>query len=345
MTRRTRLFLWIAAAVLVAGLGTGLLASYFGLQTLTLVGADGPEELAYVPQDAGVVAFANVREVMDSDLRRKLQGLRGDSPEPDRHEFLARTGINIEADVDRVVASLGGGGDTGDDRTLVLARGRFDAVRIEGLIREQGGTAGEYKGARLLTLQEDDHTLGLAFVEPGLVAFGTAAAVRRAIDTKTGRGSNVTGNADLMALIRDMDEGNAWAVGRFDAITRGGRVPEEIAARLPPIKWFAASGQVNDGVQALVRAEANTEQAAVDLREVIRGFMALARLQSGRNGELDALVNSVQLGGDGRTVSLAFSVPPEVVDALARRQRSRRPQASGGATPPAPGPDANAQQP
>ena len=75
MTKRTRLFVVIAAGILVAGLGTGLLASYMNIQTLTLIGGNGPEEFAYVPADAQVLGFANVRAVMDSEVRRKLMEL------------------------------------------------------------------------------------------------------------------------------------------------------------------------------------------------------------------------------------------------------------------------------
>jgi hypothetical protein len=37
------------------------------------------------------------------------------------------------------------------------------------------------------------------------------------------------------------------------------------------------------------------------------------------------MVNSIELGGAGRTVSLGFSLPPDVIDALAalRNQRPR----------------------
>ena len=80
MTKRTRLFLFVATGVLVAGLGTGLLASYMGgIQSLVLIGSNGPADLAYVPADAKVVAYANVRDVMDSQLRQKLMQLEPDS--------------------------------------------------------------------------------------------------------------------------------------------------------------------------------------------------------------------------------------------------------------------------
>jgi hypothetical protein len=325
MTKRTRLFLVISATVLVVGLGTGLLASYMGngLQNVTIFGSDGPPEFAYVPQDVGLVAFANVRDVMGSQLRQKLLELRTNTPDNDQNQFQTETGIDIERDIDTVVAALGVGGQNNNRAPLVLARGRFDQGRIESVVQQRGGQVETYNGQQLLTIVEDDHTLALAFVEAGLVAFGGVEDVRRAIDTKRGTSPNVTSNTELMALVRDMDNGNAWAVGRFDTIARDGRLPQQVASQLPPINWFAASGHINGGVEGLVRAEANTEQAAIDLREVIRGFMALARLQTRQNTELTAMLDSLQLGGEGKTVSLAFSVPPEMLDRIVALRRSQ----------------------
>jgi hypothetical protein len=329
MTKRTRLFMGGAVGVLIVGLGTGFLASYYGLPALAQFGGNGPTELEYLPQDARLVAFANVRDVMDSELRRKILELRSDrrpdSPDSDDN-FLEQAGINVETDVDRVVASLAGGQTEGQsDRPLVLARGRFDDDLIETLLRERGGQVQDYKGKRLLTHTENEHETALTFVEPDLVAFGTAAAVRRAIDTKAGSVANITTNQEVMALVRDMDSGNAWAVGRFDAISNRARLPRELTSQLPAINWFAATGHVNGGVRGLIRAETRDEMAAQDLREVVRGFLALARLQGAQNPGVRTMMNSIELGGTGRTVSLGFALPPEVIDALAalRNQRPR----------------------
>jgi hypothetical protein len=328
MTKRTRLFMGGAVGVLIVGLGTGFLASYYGLPALAQFGGNGPTEFEYLPQDARLVAFANVRDVMDSELRRKILELRPDrrpdSPDSDDN-FLEQAGINVETDVDRVVASLGGQTEGQNDRPLVLARGRFDDDLIETLLRQRGGQMQEYKGKRLLTHSENEYEMALTFVEPDLVAFGTAAEVRRAIDTKAGSVANITTNQEVMALVRDMDSGNAWAVGRFDAISNRARLPRELTSQLPAINWFAATGHVNGGVRGLIRAETRDEMAAQDLREVVRGFLALARLQGSQNPGVRTMMNSIELGGTGRTVSLGFALPPEVIDALAalRNQRPR----------------------
>ena len=103
MTTRTRYFVIVSLLVLGVGLGTGLVAYYVGLPGQGRWPAGGPKELAYVPRDASVIAFANVQEIMTSDLRQKLR--RGlPMPENGQQELQDQTGINLETDVDRVVA-------------------------------------------------------------------------------------------------------------------------------------------------------------------------------------------------------------------------------------------------
>ncbi len=335
MSKRTRLFLFVATGILVVGLGTGLLASYVNVQSLVIIGADGPDELAYVPADAKVVAFANVREIMDSELRQKIVQFTGrDAKGSDSNEFQQQTGIDIERDIDQVIASVSGDEALPHEGPpLVLARGRFNDVLIEGAAREKGATAEDYKGKRLLSATN----MAIAFLEPGLVAVGTPAAVRRAIDTKAS-GADVRSNDELMRLLRDSDDGNAWAVARFDALTAGGRLPKELATQLPSIRWFAVSGHVNGGVHGMVRAETRDEMAAQDLRQVLQGFVALARMQTQQQPAFADLLSSFQLGGSDKTVSLGFAIPSELIDTLGAMHalRQRTPPADPGASLPAP---------
>src|SRR5215210_705899 len=104
MTRKTRYFMGGSAAILVAGLGTGLVAYYGGGFPSLSASRSGPSGLSYVPADAAVVAFANVREVMDSQLRQRLKQVL--PQEQGQKEFQAETGIDIERDIDYVVAAM-----------------------------------------------------------------------------------------------------------------------------------------------------------------------------------------------------------------------------------------------
>src|SRR5688572_18758303 len=125
MTKKTRYFMGGSAAVLVAGLGTGLVAYYGGGFPALSASRSGPSELAYVPAQSAVVAYANVREVMDSQLRQRLKLVM--PQEHGQKEFQDQTGIDIERDIDYVVAAASavGTADGSPEPTgLVIARGR-----------------------------------------------------------------------------------------------------------------------------------------------------------------------------------------------------------------------------
>src|SRR3990170_7762636 len=136
MTKRTRYFMAGSAAVLAAGLGTGLIAYYTGgFQPVSASAVSN--ELRYVPADATMVAYADIRAIMDSDLRARLKQAMP-MHEKGQQEFQDKTGIDIERDIDYVVAALAPGANQG--APLVVARGRFDSVRLEGLALQHGGT-------------------------------------------------------------------------------------------------------------------------------------------------------------------------------------------------------------
>ena len=324
MTAPTRKFLIASSALIVAGLCTGLIAYYGGLPMGAFARGDRPDELSYVPANAAVVGFADVREVMSSELRQKLRAVM--PPEDKgREEFKAQTGIDIETDIDHVVACMVPGGESKNSGFVVL-RGRFDTVKLEALAREHNAVVEDYKGIRVVRLPEREndaeqqaHRHGrpaLAFAAPGVIIVGEEAALKQAIDTHAS-GRSIVDNADVMKQISAIEGGaNAWAVGRLDVLAAQAKLPEQVAAQVPAVSWFAVAGHVNGGMNGTVRAEARDEASAKNLRDVINGFLALARMQAGSKPQLQALVQSVTLSGSGNTVQLDFTVPAELFDAI-----------------------------
>jgi hypothetical protein len=59
----------------------------------------------------------------------------------------------------------------------------------------------------------------------------------------------------------------------------------------------------------------------------VRGFLALAKLGSGAKPELQAVMQSLELGGTGKTVSLSFVVPAELFDVIGAAANLRKPAA------------------
>jgi len=337
MTKKTRYFMTGSAAVLATGFCTGLVA-YYGGGFPALNASTGPTELAYVPADTAVVAYADVRSIMDSELRQRFkQAVPMPMGEEGQRQFLEETGIDIEHDIQYVVAAIATPAPNGAVKPsgAVVARGTFDIVRLETFAREHGAQLQEYKGKRLLVLQHTDHSIEadasgatttstapnrtgvLAFLEPGLVAIGDLNAVQRAIDAQLSAQS-ITSNNEMMELVKDIEStNNAWAVGRFDLISAQANLPEQIARQIPPVKWFAAAGHINGGISAQLRAEAIDDQAAENLRGVVNGVISFARLQGQNDPKLTSLIQSLQMSGSGKTVQLSFRVPSEIFELMA----------------------------
>lgn len=315
MTKRTRYFISAASLIMVAGLCTGLVAYYSGGLPLMASRAAANDDLAYVPADATIVAYANVRDIMSSEFRQKL---RQAMPTGEgRNEFLAETGIDLERDVTSVVAAFAGVPDTTkggpEQNAVILVRGVFNPPQIQASAVQRGAVVADYKGKQIISAKDGD--AGVAFLENGLAAIGGQNSLHRAIDAHNG--ANVTTNADVMRLIGGVDpNANAWAVGRMDDMQKVSGLPEQVKAQLPAVQWFSVTGHVNGGVSGSLRAEARDDQSAENLRAVINGGLALARMQMGKDNKLDAIINSLQMTGTGKTVGLSFNLPSDVIDML-----------------------------
>lgn len=325
MSKKTRYFVAISGAILAIGLGTGLVASYMGLPVSVFSSAAGPDELQYVPADAAVVGYVNIREVMNSQLRQRFKDIEPSADE--KNEFEEKTGLNFDEDIDSVVVAVTGSVANQPQKSfLVLGRGRYEAARLEALALEHGAEASDYQGKRLMT-HADSSTHGddmaVAFVEADLVAFGNLEMVKKAIDARR-ENRNIVSNNEMMKLVNELDNANAWAVGRFDAIAGQAGLPSELQAQLPQITWFSAAGHINGGISGQFKAEAKDEASAKNLRDVLGGFLAMARMQAANKPALQQLADSLVLSGDGKNVALAFTIPTEVLDVLEGLAKGRK---------------------
>jgi hypothetical protein len=320
MSQRTRYFLIGSALVMILGLGVGAVAYYNG--NLPLKSTAGPEEFAYLPANVTGVAYANVGVIMSSQFTEKLRQVLPTGEE--KAKLQAELGLDIERDIDSVIAGSTGTGP--GEHGVVLVRGRFNQGHLEALALQHGGVAEDYNGKKLIVfggteLQPRDpkplahHPFStLAFLETGLLAFGDRTAIQRAIDANASR-ENVTKNTDMMRLIGEVQAGSdAWVVGNFEAIRQG--APTEIQQHIPAVQWFAVSINVNGGLNGVLRADARDDKAGEELRAVVNGALAAGRLVSGQDKRIEAMLNAVQVTGTGRTAAVSFTVPPEVLDII-----------------------------
>ncbi len=123
---------------------------------------------------------------------------------------------------------------------MVIVRGRFNAGQIEAMATQHGAAADEYKGKKMLVFSRHrrapatHHSSGgVAFLEAGVLALGEAGAIRQAIDAGA-TGDDIRKNAELMEVVNDVrGSGNAWFVGKFDAIAGPSTLLRRVKTHIP----------------------------------------------------------------------------------------------------------------
>ena len=315
MSSHTRYVLLGGGAVLLVGLLTGGVAYLQGGIPAFAVAQPGRAELKYVPAEASLIFYASVRDVMQSNLRERLGAAQ---PDPGgQRRFLEGAGVNLEEDIDHVVAGFV---SIGEERPagVVLLTGRFDQSRLESFAREHGGAFEEYEGHTLVSraMGDDEAELAMSFVESGVLAFGSDGAVRHAIDVSSGRAreTDITSNDRLMGLMTHVREtDNAWAIAQFEGNDVLQLLPDDFP-QIPPLTAIVFGGRFSDGLSATLTAETRDEQSSQDLRDVLQGAAALARMQTNTRPHLRALFDSVQLGGSETAVSISFDFQADVLE-------------------------------
>jgi hypothetical protein len=164
----------------------------------------------------------------------------------------------------------------------------------------------------------------IALVNANLVIVGAEAAVKAAIDRNAGEGTaSITSDGEFVRMLESVDQNSTvWAIGRPKVLQGGADLPVQVLQQLPEVKWFAASGHLNGGLQATIRAEGKDEEAGKNMREVVQGVLALARLQLDSKPEFKPLLNSVQIEGAGNGVALHVTLPSEVLDVIIKQAKA-----------------------
>ena len=170
----------------------------------------------------------------------------------------------------------------------------------------------------------DADAISLAFLEPGLVAVGTSDMVRGAVDLKDG-GANVTTNDEMMGGWRTSIAPTRGRSAGSTLLTSSAKLPPRSPTDSRPSPGSAPAPTSTAGSAAYLRAETRDDEAANNLRDVVRGFMALAKLQAGSRPEFQGVLQSLQLGGSGKTVALSFDLPAQVFDAIGALAKEHQP--------------------
>src|SRR5690606_34752996 len=130
-------------------------------------------------------------------------------------------------------------------------------------------------------------------------------------------GSGLAANTEMMRVIGSVQgTGDAWFVAAASQMTSQTGLPDQMRGQLEGIEWLSAVADIDSSVRTLVRAEARDEISAKNLRDVLNGALAAARMFVGDDPRAAAALGSVQTSGSGLNVELTFEIPSTIFEMI-----------------------------
>jgi hypothetical protein len=289
-----------------------------------LAPAADPQLVNLVMPDAQVLAGINVDQAKTTPFGQYLlsqiqsQGLH-------LGQISGQTGFDPTRDLRELLLASDGTPQAG----LVLARGAFDAQRIQSAGLAGGGVMESYKSLNIL--EDPKRTHAVAFLDATLAVAGDLASVKGAIDRQSLA-------APLPAFIGQVDQwsgaDDAWAL---TTVPLSALKPS--AAPVPPNPALQnafqsiqqAAGGVKFGTQVVFTAQAQTDTAqnATALANVLQFLSSLAQMQAPPpNAQVGALLQGLAVTSSGSLVNFSLSVAETELEQIMKSRPARTPNSA-----------------
>ena len=165
------------------------------------------------------------------------------------------------------------------------------------------------------------HTVTGCFHRPGVMVFGRDAGdVKVALDVLDGKSPSLAGKNSFLAA--DVPKGailQARAVGLADA-----KLPFKSPVVHQSKAISVAIGEYQDEVFARARLVAKSAEVAKDVRAIVDGFLALAKLQHGSDQQAVSVLRATKVTTAGNTVTVEWRGAGEQVFNLLEKAQRRK---------------------
>ena len=276
-------------------------------------------------------ASATWRQLSQGELRGPLAALPKEQADKTRSEMkegiakgLAeaeqKLGLRPDRDLDRLAMVVGGFAGKEPSMALV-AVGRFDPARIAAALEESqkaAGTKAAHRtvgGTRVLAWEKDGKPDFAVTVDSGTLLFGSTALVERALANRSKRFDALLASPSLRALVGGLrPDAGFWIVADEAALEK----VRPAGATPPPFplpRSLTLAAQFDGGLE--IAGQMADEAAAKNLADVIRGGLALGRMQAEQKAPTPEraqaqqafleVLSSIEIEQQGRTLRISSS--------------------------------------
>ena len=312
---------FLATGIVVAGVAVGAAAYFSGEGVSAQTGSMGPS-LSFVPQGASLIGYLDMKSIGSSPLAESWSEERRErTPFEALDEIEESTGIDILNDVDSLTFASGPGSGKHERWGMAVA-GVFDrALLVEKLKTHKGDVeTSTHAGTDLYLVRSGTQSTAMAQPDDSTLLVGEPAYVREMLDAGSGVKPSATGNLE------------SWGYGDFqgEAFWFAGTPPDVVHGLVgqgndkESLRSFAVTGRLDADLVLRARGQAVDSRTAQELADVVRGLVALGRLQqdsSPRGSALGKMMESVSVELVDETIDVNLVVAYDSIRELLQSQR------------------------
>ncbi len=266
-----------------------------------------------LPADAIFVGMVDVNELGENqELSIEHALMMTDELEGEARarvdDFLRTTGFDPAKDLQSVYVAA-----RDEDDAVVVANAQFDMERLIEFL-DQNLTDARKSTYRDLTIYsvdgEENGAIGLAG-ESMIIAASDVRDVEQALDHILDGTKGLSGNASVMDLVGKVSGGGAWVVvSEIPAIGPGNG--DEMSRALASVSKIAVSvSPGSDDVRTTTYLIPSSGTSVSDLSDLVKGFVAVLKLEARDNAEAFALLDAVEIRSGNGEVRIDAEVPTD----------------------------------
>jgi hypothetical protein len=298
--------LLILAILLVAAAAVGFVIYHHSTKI--------PEAARLLPE-GDLILYANLKPVHLFDLNKS----GSIQPESDYKDFIDRTGIQPERDIDEVAMSRRDTPDSRDVESSEVLIGHFDRNRLQDYLQLLSSTRESYRNYTIYSIAHEGHTVRVVLLDAGKVAVTNMASpelMHGIID----RSLKPSAGPVLLSHYSDVPLGSlAWLIDRIPNKPDNVQLPGGFAITLPA--EAVAVGSLRYTGSLLLRADviAQSEAQARQIVDSANSHLALVRSigqfikTKGPDQDIKAAFDSLQATQKDNVATFTATIPQSIL--------------------------------
>lgn len=259
---------------------------------------------AYIPANATFLAGADVEKIRGTHI---FQRVIGAAAGPELSSFTTQTGLDPQKDLSSIVTWSDG------QRTVLLARGKYDEATVTKHLESHGMKRTSHKGANLFS----DGSNSVIFLDGGLIAAGRTAAIESMLDSYDPARRLPIALAEQLQSVPANSE--VWAVftggfNRLPALSQGGNLSNFLNV-LDGVTGGSLGLDLSQGLDVAAYIPCRTNDDAKKVHDAARGLIGIGRLGTGsKQPDLLKVFDAIQVNQSDSTVSISAKLPQDLAD-------------------------------